>query len=276
MNASSFVKEMNSDSIKVYEVKESEITEIDRIIPTLKPIPGTMKIHQVFTTELSKLEYRDISCLSRDCTDHLCRTFAFPNDNIIGDKENFWNDDEEDSVVNTDDIVHDDNQNEIEINGIDYQLRNCRNFEDIQNVLAGSGRETLVVENMPDDLSALYQLEVRLPNKTNENRNYYNDKDDNLETESIDHQMQAINACQSYPELEVLYSKLPTAILEGKDRYIIGGFLTVCEASIDLYPDDVPHETNFTLLKFELMGIVCQHVVVYLCMAVTIPLMKLD
>lgn len=40
MNAASFVKELNSNTIIVYEIKESEINKIDEGIPTLNLFHG--------------------------------------------------------------------------------------------------------------------------------------------------------------------------------------------------------------------------------------------
>ena len=80
IDASSFVKELNNNTIKVYEIKESEIRKIDDVILALKTIPGTMKVHQVFAVARSHLKYRDISFLPINCNDHPCDNFAFPGD----------------------------------------------------------------------------------------------------------------------------------------------------------------------------------------------------
>lgn len=110
--------------------------------------------------------------------------------------------------------------------------------------------------------------------------------DDNNRKENIDydenskrlitHQMQQLNDCETFSEIQIVCSELPSGSLDGYDRYIIGDSLLLCEASIDLYPDDVPHDTMFSLLKFVLMGIACQRVVVSLCMVKTHVLMKSD
>lgn len=102
MNAASFVKELNSNTIIVYEIKESEINKIDEGILTLKSIPGTMKLHQVLGVARSRLKYRDISCLSINCNDHPCNKFVFPGGNIDMTGEN---DTEKQKVEDTPDVV---------------------------------------------------------------------------------------------------------------------------------------------------------------------------
>jgi hypothetical protein len=52
------------------------------------------------------------------------------------------------------------------------------------------------------------------------------------------------NTVGTFSEMQIVCSEFPTESLDGHDRYILGDSLHVCEASIDLYPDDVPYDTN--------------------------------
>lgn len=61
-------------SVKLFFVSQSEIDEIQNIIPeTLKPISGTRIIHQVFTNTYGHINYRPLSC------------FCSKNDWLVGD-----------------------------------------------------------------------------------------------------------------------------------------------------------------------------------------------
>jgi len=66
MNAMTFVKTLQEreTSINLYIVQQDEINKIDRKIKLqeLKSVPGTMKLHQVITSEYDKIRYRDVSC----------------------------------------------------------------------------------------------------------------------------------------------------------------------------------------------------------------------
>ena len=79
LNAAAFVKTLKDETvIKLYEIKESDILEVDRNIPPLKTVPRTMKIHQLYTESKGKISYRDISCIDIRCSDHPCEHFEFP------------------------------------------------------------------------------------------------------------------------------------------------------------------------------------------------------
>ncbi|CAG2186302.1 unnamed protein product [Mytilus edulis] len=79
LTADAFIKSIETGTkIKLYEVKEPDVLEVDKRIPIpLKTIPGTMKIHQIFTESERKLRYRGISCIDVHCSDHLCDSFEF-------------------------------------------------------------------------------------------------------------------------------------------------------------------------------------------------------
>lgn len=63
--------------------------------------------------------------------------------------------------------------------------------------------------------------------------------------------MQQLNDCETFSEIQILCSELPSASSDGYDGYIAGDSLLVFEASIYFYPDDVPHDTIVFLLKTE-------------------------
>ncbi|CAG2184547.1 unnamed protein product [Mytilus edulis] len=59
-------------------------------------------------------------------------------------------------------------------------------------------------------------------------------------------QMRQLRNCNTFAEVQTLCSELSTASsLDGKDRYVLDDRLLVDEPSIDLYPDDVPNDTNY-------------------------------
>ena len=66
--------------------------------------------------------------------------------------------------------------------------------------------------------------------------------------------MQQLNDCETFSEIQIVCSELPSGSLDGYYRYIIGDSLLVCEASIDLYPDDVPHDTQFFSVEVRANG----------------------
>jgi hypothetical protein len=84
MNAQTFLSEVQKNStIRLYEVKEAQITEIEKVLSrqTLTPVPGTMKLHQVILDKSpGHILYRDVSCLCLEetCDGHELRTFSFP------------------------------------------------------------------------------------------------------------------------------------------------------------------------------------------------------
>ncbi|KAL5010757.1 hypothetical protein ScPMuIL_013062 [Solemya velum] len=95
MNARSLLLEVQKNStIYLYEVKEAQITAIEEILErqTLKPVPGTMKLHQVILDKSpGHILYRDISCmcLEKTCDGHALKTFSFPintRKNVLADK----------------------------------------------------------------------------------------------------------------------------------------------------------------------------------------------
>lgn len=65
-----------------------------------------------------------------------------------------------------------------------------------------------------------------------------NDYDEHRKSRTAN-QMQQLKDCETFSEMQIVCSEFPSLY----DRYILGDSLRVCEASIDLYPDDVPHDT---------------------------------
>ena len=67
-----YVLNKANTSIKMYEINKSDIEKIDTAIPQkLKPVAGTMKLHQVIMEQdLNTVSYRDISCFCRYGCEH--------------------------------------------------------------------------------------------------------------------------------------------------------------------------------------------------------------
>lgn len=66
-NAASFVQSIKEKdtSIYLYEVPTSDVTEKSEILASknLKTVPGTFKLHQIKTSRIGEIYYRDISCV---------------------------------------------------------------------------------------------------------------------------------------------------------------------------------------------------------------------
>ena len=264
MDAASFVRELNNTTIQLYEVKESMINTVDEGIPTLKTIPRTMKLHQIFTLSRLELKYRDISYLDIDCKEHACDNFVFP---IEGKKKVSTNEEKNADHCDTDfpEILTQENfdsdQHDTKRSDQDdqmHQLRNCATFEDVQLLFPRSTTETLVIDN--HDLSNDNIYLVGLSSNSKKYKDDENDAerievvkdDDDLTMKQVknDHdtaaQMRQLRNCNTFAEVQTLCSELSTASsLDGKDRYVLDDKLLVDESSIDLYPDDVPNDTNY-------------------------------
>ncbi|KAJ8369677.1 hypothetical protein SKAU_G00097050 [Synaphobranchus kaupii] len=66
-------------SVKLFEVTEEKITTSGELVPpSLKTVPGTMKVHQLVATEPGKIRTRDVSCFcSPSCDCFSPREFIF-------------------------------------------------------------------------------------------------------------------------------------------------------------------------------------------------------
>ncbi|VDI81079.1 Hypothetical predicted protein [Mytilus galloprovincialis] len=64
MSAKSFVKNFQDSAVFVYEVGQQEIDNKAIILSkeTLKPVPGTLKLHQIWYSGYGNILYRDVSC----------------------------------------------------------------------------------------------------------------------------------------------------------------------------------------------------------------------
>ena len=64
MSAKSFVKNFQDSAVFVYEVGQQEIDNKAIILSkeTLKPVPGTLKLHQISYSGYGNILYRDVSC----------------------------------------------------------------------------------------------------------------------------------------------------------------------------------------------------------------------
>ena len=94
------------------------------------------------------------------------------------------------------------------------------------------------MNNEPNEFIA----EKHTDNNRKENTDQ-NDYDEHRKSRTAN-QMQQLKDCETFSEMQIVCSEFPTESLDGHDRYILGDSLRVCEASIDLYPDDVPYDTN--------------------------------
>lgn len=66
-NAASFVQSINEkeSAIYIYEVPTSDVTEKSEILASqnLKTVPGTFKLHQIKTSRMGEIYFRNISCV---------------------------------------------------------------------------------------------------------------------------------------------------------------------------------------------------------------------
>ena len=69
-------------AVKLFKVSEDEVHDIDLLLPSnIKPIAGTMKLHQFQVLGHANISVRDLSCFCKstmlcDCND--VRTISFP------------------------------------------------------------------------------------------------------------------------------------------------------------------------------------------------------
>ncbi|XP_046326072.1 uncharacterized protein LOC124110747 [Haliotis rufescens] len=81
MSASAFVDELESEtSIKLYLIGDANAEEANLKQLQLKPIPGTMSLHQIIVTAPGHLHYRDVSCscsVRKPCKGHDAKDFLF-------------------------------------------------------------------------------------------------------------------------------------------------------------------------------------------------------
>lgn len=72
----------SSENVELYEINEQDIRAIEEKIKDklLKPIPGTMKVHQLITEHPGEITHREISCTYIDncCIGHNFSEFKFP------------------------------------------------------------------------------------------------------------------------------------------------------------------------------------------------------
>lgn len=128
----------------------------------------------------------------------------------------------------------------------------------MQLLFPRSTTATLVIDN--HDLSNDNIYLVGLSSNSKKYKDYENDAerievvkdDDDLTMKQVRNdydtaaQMRQLRNCNTFAEVQTLRSELSTASsLDGKDRYVLDDRLLVDEPSIDLYPDDVPNDTNY-------------------------------
>ena len=81
LSADDFINQVQKNTkIQLYEVSQEEISAVEENIEdiTLKTVPGTMKLHQVFVCGEQKISYRDVSCTCYEtpCPGHELREFS--------------------------------------------------------------------------------------------------------------------------------------------------------------------------------------------------------
>ncbi|CAH1099076.1 unnamed protein product [Psylliodes chrysocephalus] len=90
-DVASFVKVVSDIKVKLFQIEEADIVKIEKTLPkTLKPVPGTMKLHQIIWTHLDEetIYLRELSCdtcqFSPNCTHHgiVPNKYAFTIQNI--------------------------------------------------------------------------------------------------------------------------------------------------------------------------------------------------
>lgn len=66
-------------NISLYEVCKYNIEKSCKFLASLKlkPVPGTLKLHQITTTSVGEIKYRDVSCLCEDGTKHKCHELKY-------------------------------------------------------------------------------------------------------------------------------------------------------------------------------------------------------
>lgn len=83
VNATDLCKQIweANSSVNVYLIKEKDILDIESKVRSsnLKTIPGTMKIHQLFTEKTGSVRYRSVSCecYEKVCDGHDLQSFTF-------------------------------------------------------------------------------------------------------------------------------------------------------------------------------------------------------
>lgn len=80
-NAAPFVQSIKEkdSSIYLYEVPTSDVTEKSEILASknLKTVPGTFKLHQIKTSRIGEIYYRDISCVCDEGVLHTDHDWKF-------------------------------------------------------------------------------------------------------------------------------------------------------------------------------------------------------
>lgn len=59
-------------NISVFHVPTDMVEEKRKLLPSLKSIPGTMKIHQIITNKPGEIAHRSVSCTCNDPSTHSC------------------------------------------------------------------------------------------------------------------------------------------------------------------------------------------------------------
>ena len=87
-DAASFKEMVEGDTLNIslYYVKPEDVEKKKTLMPSLKTVPGTMKLHQLITMKPGEIFYRDVSCTfeSNIHDGHNLKTFVFQE---VGDKK---------------------------------------------------------------------------------------------------------------------------------------------------------------------------------------------
>ena len=83
-NSNDFVTELETSgsTVALYQVEKEKIQHFEDKLKqqgTIKTVPGTLRIHQVFVSSFGKIKYRDVSCecYSSPCEFHNLKLFSF-------------------------------------------------------------------------------------------------------------------------------------------------------------------------------------------------------
>ncbi|CAL8253875.1 unnamed protein product [Arctogadus glacialis] len=87
--SSASIEKLEHSSVKIFEVKEEEILKSAGLVPpTLKPVPGTMTVHQLIAKKAGCIRVREVSCFCKNwCDCNTPKDFTFSCNNSEAENE---------------------------------------------------------------------------------------------------------------------------------------------------------------------------------------------
>ncbi|CAL8392379.1 unnamed protein product [Arctogadus glacialis] len=87
--SSASIEKLEHSSVKIFEVKEEEILKSAELVPpTLKPVPGTMTVHQLIAKKAGCIRVREVSCFCKNwCDCNTPKDFTFSCNNSEAENE---------------------------------------------------------------------------------------------------------------------------------------------------------------------------------------------